>query len=404
MHHRLVHRPARDVTRTSLISGRLLVAATMLLGTIMLGLQGASAQADERAGTYESPTFGYTLEWDADLWKVESDTEADSNYPRDLLGLSDVDGTTILFVEASEADWSSTDDCVAGLFEDIGLDPADGTVIEDADGKAFEVSDADRSLAAYVFPIDLTSGETQDQVRLVECRADPDSDLIVGFTAYSGILDQYPEQGYPLVAAVADSLTFAAGDNGGATPQASRRGNATPVASDAGTPVTGNGTPSAGSGDGDYTSPTFGYTLTFSPNDWSVDDEASADDNPAKRDRLDLSNDDGSSLLFVEGSDEWTNADDCVSTLVDEVGVDPATANTVDDPDTGDPYEISEDDHAAVAYTVSDSGGGFTALIDCRQDPDSGVVVGVTNLTSEVDDYFGQVYPPVEDVLNSLEF
>ncbi len=82
--------------------------------------------------------------------------------PGDLLVLADVDGTTALFVEASDQDWSDTGDCVETLFEEIGLDIADGEAIEDEDehGEPFETSEDDRSLRAYVFPIEVAPTRT----------------------------------------------------------------------------------------------------------------------------------------------------------------------------------------------------------------------------------------------------
>ncbi len=415
MHHRLAHRFPRDVSRAGLIFGRLLVAVAMLFGTMSLGFQGASAQSDEDAGTYESPSFGYTLEWDADQWSVESEAEADTNGGRDFLALSDTDGTTVLFVEGSEDSWSDTGDCVDTLFPELGVDIADGELVDDADGNPFEIDEDDHSAAAYVLPIELDSGETQDQVLLVDCRADAETGLIIGFSSRSGIVDDYGTDGYGLIEPIISSLAFAgSGQGDDATPVASD--DATPVADDAtaeasddsGTPVAEGGTPVAGGVGADedagtYTSPTYGYTLSFDADYWTVDGEVLGDDN-AGRDRLDLVSPDETSTLYIEGSEEWSDPDDCLSVLLEEVGVDPAANTPADDPETGDPYEISEDDRAAVAYTASDGDEGATVLIDCRQDIGSDVIVGFTTISTEFEDYFGVEYPAVEEILDSLEF
>ncbi len=73
-----------------------------------------------------------------------------------------------LSVQASEEDWSDTDECVSGLFEEIRLDPAVGEAVEDANGEPFEISEDGHAAAAYIFPIEV-DGDTQDQLRLVEC-------------------------------------------------------------------------------------------------------------------------------------------------------------------------------------------------------------------------------------------
>ncbi len=296
----------RGPARAGVFALRTTAAAAMLLGTMTVGINAAGAQADEDAGTYESPTFGYTLEWDADLWSVELDDEASDDYPRDLLQLEDADGTTALFIEASEEDWSDTDACVEGLFEEIGIDPADGEAVEDEDGEVFEVSDDDRSLAAYIFEIELEDGETQDQVRLIECRADTDSDLIVGFTVLSGIVDDYAGTGYPMVEEIADSLAFAGGggsDDDDATAEASDEDDATEEASDDATAeasddedateeandedATEEATEEASDDDagGDtgvdgssYVSPTYAYSLSWDEDVWTVEDESSEDE------------------------------------------------------------------------------------------------------------------------------
>ena len=182
--------------------------------------------------------------------------------------------------------------------------------------------------------------------------------------------------------------------------------DATPGA-DEGTPVAG-GTPAAGGSGvdedaGTYTSPAYGYSLAFSPDDWLVLGELQAAEN-AGRDRIDLTNEDETSTLLIEGSEEWADTDECVDVLLAEIGVDPAIIDPVEDPETGDTYEISEDGRSAVAYSASDGDEGATVLIDCRQDEGSDVIVGFTNLSLEFEDYFGVAYPAVEDILDSLEF
>ena len=364
----------RDPARAGLLALRTTAAAAMLLGTMTVGLNAAGAPAEEDAGTYESPTFGYTLEWDADRWSVEADTEAGADYPRDLLQLRDVDGTTALFVEASEEDWSSTDDCVAGLFAEIQLDPADGQAVEDENGDPFEVSEDDRSLAAYVFPIEV-DGDTQDQVRLVECRADPDSDLIVGFTAYSGIVDAYPEDGYPLVGDIADSLSFAGGatpeasqrGSGRSTPEASRRASASPEASRRGS---GRSTPEASASpeanagvDGNaYVSPTYGYQLEWDEDVWTVEDESSRDD----VDSLTLSSDLlVANVVGYQGDGDTRSCVDAYVSVLDDRGDGNAAIAT--DPDSGDELVFPNDDGSQIEalYIYGMDGENYASRVTC---------------------------------------
>ena len=136
--------------RTGLAALRGLTTATMLFGSVAVGISSASAQADEDEGTYESPTFGYTLEWNADDWTVEDESEADNNGGRDFLYLFDQDATTQLYAEGSEDSWDDPEDCVSTLLDELNVDPDDGEVVEDADGEDIETSDDDRAAAAYL--------------------------------------------------------------------------------------------------------------------------------------------------------------------------------------------------------------------------------------------------------------
>ncbi len=455
MHHRLVHRSPSDLSQTGLTAARLIVAVAMLLGMMTLVPQGAGAQADESAGTYESPSFGYTLEWDADQWTVDGEAEADSNGGRDFLALSDTDGTTQFFAEGSEDSWSDTSDCVDTLFPELNVDVADGELVDDANGDPFKVDEDNHSAAAYLIPVKLDSGKTQDLVLLVECWADPGSDLIVGFSSRSGLIDNYGTDGYGLIQPIIASLPFAnsQGDNAtpvvrnDATPESSANArSARPSASDAeaspepsrsrrsgssarpsasdeaspepsrshrssasARPSANDGTPAAGGAGADenagtYESQTYGYTLAWKSGNWTV--EADNETNPDyPRDYLQLFNVDQTSVLYIEGTDgEWTDTDACVRSLLDEVKVNTRSDATVDDPETGDPYEVSENDRSAAAYTLTQDGTDITVLADCRQDPGSDLIVGFTSISNEVDDYFGVEYPAVEEILNSLEF
>ncbi|CAA9541278.1 MAG: hypothetical protein AVDCRST_MAG33-34 [uncultured Thermomicrobiales bacterium] len=181
---------------------------------------GADSGADEDAGTYTSPTFGYSIEWDADAYTVEGE-ETVETYPlaRDFLYLSNEEGSSLLFVEGADDSWSDTDDCVATLLEEINVDPADGELLDDANGDPFEISDDDRSAVAYLVTVTLEDGDESDEIVMVDCRLDADSDVIVGFTNRSGFVDSYIEDDYPAVEEIIDSLTF--GGTGDGTPEAS---------------------------------------------------------------------------------------------------------------------------------------------------------------------------------------
>ncbi len=255
----------------------------------------AAVGADEGAGTYTSPTFGYSLEWDADAWTVESERDVDTySLGRDFLQINDLDTSSILFIEGADDSWSDTDDCVATLLDEVNVDPADADLLDGDDGDPFEISGDDRSAVAYQIVSQASNGDDQDEIVMIDCRQDSDSDLIVGFTNRSGFVDDYFGDGYPAVQDILDSLTFSGGGSGAETPvasdrsdepssRASTREDATPEASRRGsrsaTPEPSND-PSGDTGvDGnDYTSPTYGYELTWDEDIWTVEDESSEDD------------------------------------------------------------------------------------------------------------------------------
>ncbi len=292
-----------------------------------------AAGADEDAGTYTSPTFGYSLEWDADAWTVESERDVNTYaLGRDFIQINDLDTSSILFIEGADDSWSDPDDCVATLLDEINVDPADAELFDGDDGDPFEISEDDRSAVAYQIVSQASNGDEQDEIVMIDCRRDPNSDLIVGFTNRSGFIDDYFGEGYPAVQEILDSLTFAGGGGSDATPdpsdgddgpspRASGQDDATPEASRRGNR---NGTPEASddsSGDtgidgNAYTSPTYGYELTWDEDVWTVEDESSEDD----VDALSLSSD--ILTLNVTGSnngdgDPETCLDDSLDVLTD---------------------------------------------------------------------------------------
>jgi hypothetical protein len=378
---------SRGVGRTGLAALRGLAASAMLLGTIAVGASSAGAQADEDEGTYEAPTFGYTLEWDADRWSVEEDVEASENGGRDFLALTDADGAFILFVEGSEDSWKDTDDCVETLYEEIDLDPADGEVVENEDGDPFELSEDNHSRNAVLIDAELSDGSTQEQVVLVDCYADPDSDLIVGFTSRSGITEDYGTDGYPVLQPIIESLPFAdASGNGSddedATPVADD--DETPVADDDETPVADDETPEARGGDSGldgnvYTSPTYDFVIEFDEDVWTVEDESSDDD----IDTLVLSSD--TLTATVTGFNTADGVEGCTDFYLDLLNDrGEGDAEFVTNQDTGDElifpsddgsqyeayyfYTADGDDMAAYMLCV-DLGGGDVLGVDFSSDP-----------------------------------
>ncbi len=328
----------------------------------------AAVGADEDAGTYTSPTFGYSLEWDAGAWTVESERDVDTYaLGRDFLQINDLDTSSILFIEGADDSWSDPDDCVTTLLDEINVDPADAELLDDDNGDPFEISDDDRSAVAYQIVSQASNGDDQDEIVMIDCRRDPDSDVIVGFTNRSGFIDDYFGDGYPAVQEILDSLSFAGvgSGSGDATPEpsdgndepssrASNRDDTTPEASRRGS---GDETPEASADssgntgvDGNaYISPTYGYELTWDEDVWTVEDEASEDD----VDTLSLSSD--ILTLNVAGQnngdgDPETCLDDYLDVLTDRGNGGSDGQAEIVSGDDGDLIFPSEDGTSLEAY------------------------------------------------------
>ena len=300
-------------------------------------------------------------------------------------------------------------DAVVPRFED-GAGFTDSTPYEDASGDPIA-----GKTDAYAYEIDTVASDTLSGLAIHACFALDDASVLWAVTLVPDGVDDldavYELYDSVSIAGETTPIGLPDGNGGGstgndATPVA--QGSGTPVA-DEGTPVARGGTPAAGGAGADenagtYESQTYGYTLAWDAGNWTV--EADNETNPDyPRDYLQLFNVDQTSVLYIEGTDgEWDDTDACVRSLLDEVKVNTRSDATVDDPETGDPYEVSENDRSAAAYTLTQDGTDITVLADCRQDPSSDLIVGFTSISNEVDDYFGVEYPAVEEILNSLEF
>lgn len=324
----------------------------------------AGPGADEDAGTYTSPTFGYSLEWDADAYMVENDQTVDTyQLGRDFLQLNNTDTSSILFVEGDDDSWSDTDDCVATLLDEVEVDPDDGELLDDANGDPFEISDDERSAAAYLVTVTLDDGDESDEIVMVDCRLDPNSDVIVGFTNRSGFVDSYIEDDYPAVEEILDSLAF--GGTGDGTPEASddeQPSDDAEPSDEAEVGVDGS----------TYISPTYFYMLSWDEEIWTVEDESSEDE----VDALTLSSDLLTMNLvgYNSGDGDPETCLDNYLTVLDDRG--DGDAEIVTDPDTGDELVFPSDDgdslDALLIYSVD--GENFASLVTCISLDDESIV------------------------------
>lgn len=355
---------------------RLVAVAAMLLGTVTVGLRGAAAQ-DE---TFESDEDGvaWSVDYDGDVWTVLDNPAVD-------LGLTTDAGTSALFVRLTEivdVEFPTCiDDLVPDFEESVGI--LESAVAED-DGAPIE-GDGD----GYVWQLrDVTLPDGQEAQIAHACYELSDGGIVWGLVAINpGDLDL----AYEVLGAVAvdgDPVVIEFGATGDTAPD-----EATPV----GTPV-GEGTPGSASGDAaTYESPSFGYTFSYDEAVWTyqVELQNGAD---GGRDGLQISAFDGEYALYIEGSEEWSDPDDCLATLATEIGSD--TSVIADDAD-GDPIETSTDDEAIAAYPQD----GVVAYIACYAAPEGDLIVGFTALvTGDEDTFVSDPLPAIEEITGSLAF
>ena len=78
-------------------------AVAAMLGASIAGLAPRAAAQDNVDGNvYTSPTYGYELEWDEDVWEVDEET---SNR-RDSLVLIETDASTWIALATGRTTWS----------------------------------------------------------------------------------------------------------------------------------------------------------------------------------------------------------------------------------------------------------------------------------------------------------
>ena len=264
----------------------------LMVGAVILTMVGASAapaagQADEDAGTYASPTFGYEMRWDPDDYTVEREATPTSQSTRDFLRLDTNDAddeglvTGILFIEGTDQDWDDPDDCVTTVAREIDVRVSRDEPLEDPEtGDPFTVSDDGIAAAGFYRTDEDDNGDERTFVTLFTCVQDPGSALIVAFTQVSVYINSYFEDAYPAYQDLVDSLTFPGGREGvksrgpGESDPASSKGagateEPTPTPAPDGTPTNIDGNT--------WLVEQFGVGLTWDPDVWEVESEEIGD-------------------------------------------------------------------------------------------------------------------------------
>jgi len=303
--------------------------------------------------TYTSPTYGYSLIWDANIWEAES-LVGEDGYNELRLASPSVT-LSIWSGPYYEGDPASCLEGEAEYFE--GSDPSvsDWQPAEDADGNPIA---GETSNASYgVFTLSYTDPETEDAepvelVDYMECRSlvEGESVLVIFATTTPERYNDAIED----VLRITNAIELA-GEDG--EPDAPTPDAGTPVAIPGASPEGLSGL--AGS---IFTSPSFGFSLDIPPV-WSVDDEIIAEE----YELLVLNN--GTSLVTLQATDQYSgDLEGCVAFAYAQVADVPAFADLEPDvTSTGDPFEGSNAEGAYANFTYTGPNDEkYAHFISCR--------------------------------------
>jgi hypothetical protein len=376
---------------------------------------------DVDAGTYVAPTYDYELSWDPDLWSFflqidQPDYAEQSGVDRDALGLQTTDGNIILYIEGSDESWDDTETCVVELFDEIQADIDNGELLDDADGEPFEIVGDDRSASLYLADVTFGDGTTQEAAVLVECVLDEDSGVIVGFTALSGLLDDFVDDGYPLVEDVIGSVSFGGGRTGDDEEDASPRSrsengdeeeDASPSSRSDNGDDEEDASPSARDDDdettgvdGDtFTSVDYDFTVTFDEDIWEVIDESS----DRNGDQVVLESSLQTAIVTGFALDDGPAG--CVDYYLDLLGDRFADGSEVlTDSETGEEFiEEFDDGSLSVYYLSFDGNTAYGSFVICAE-LSGGDVLGIEFTATAEDLITDEATDERSDLLDGILF
>jgi hypothetical protein len=357
-----------------------------------------SASAQQGAGitsetTYESPTFGFEVEWDENWAAQEDSTSTDES--GDLL---------YLFSEEYGAAVSITAVANNGNTPDAALESYRGYLEEnygELTDTDFETADPD--YPAFVVTYDLNGTAIDDYVQtsingdaliVTSVRTSAGLGLIVAILASTAIqIDG--ENLLPSYASTEDP-----GEDVTPTEEATEEATEDDPKNDR--PVSRDETPEVPDGFEGYVSPTFGVSLAYDPELWDESENTAAEDSTNGRDLLLLESldDNVPANLYLESYDSVTKASDCFDTAVEESVGDIDDAEVLEDRN-GDPIEGSERGTKYGAYSFETSNGDpLVAYIECRAIPGGGGVFAVTLITTE--DAYEDAFDALTDILDTV--
>lgn len=168
------------------------VAALALLALALApGLAGSAAAqpAGEADAEYESPTYGYTLVYDAGDWEVLQDDE-DEDDVYDVLYLGNGTSNVNLIGDPDYAE-DELDDCLGdylgSMTEDSGFSDVEPVDERDAEG-----GDDDLAWTTVTYTYTFDNGDDGDYTRYLECRAIGDGATLV--IIHDTLTDDYEDE------------------------------------------------------------------------------------------------------------------------------------------------------------------------------------------------------------------
>jgi hypothetical protein len=121
--------------------------------------------------SYESPTWGYGLEWDGDDWEVAEEVVGEGRIGLDELVLEG--GSATLTIAGFKGYDGDPEACLAGEVENLGLESgvSDHAPAEDRDGEPIAgESESGGVYGLYTLTREDDDGDEQEWVQYVECR------------------------------------------------------------------------------------------------------------------------------------------------------------------------------------------------------------------------------------------
>lgn len=336
---------------------------------------GTDSVAGVEGDAYTSPTYGYSLEWDGDLWEVAEDQSEGNS--RDALRLDYVDGG-FLIVEGYDDYDGDPQDCLDGSSEEIlDLDTVeDSEPLEDRRGDPIEGEEDGIAFSAYTLDLG-----TNTVVGYFTCQTLVEDEAVLAFSLV--VPDDIAETAIDDLVDLQETVDLdAQGQDQGRTRRPRLGGDETP-------------TPRASQSGDSYVSEESGWSVEWDEADWSLGDDPDPDDDYELR-----INSDFSTIDFTVYDDYDGDAMDCMDDQVSRIET--GTFNEVEEIE-----EISGDDElaSAVYFVVFENSDGddveVQTYLECRTLVPGETVLHVFMITAP-EDYDDEI-EIVEDVLDAIE-